>query len=115
MRLNKDPPLDAPVVEFVGVAEPPTPITAIPLSAQRRGSSGGGRDAAALERGVKMTGSGESVLGEEALEGEAKDEEAEELKKIKGEDLGNDDSCVVCLSGEKGIVYKKEAYIGRSR
>ncbi|CAM9269631.1 unnamed protein product, partial [Ascophyllum nodosum] len=27
IRVNKEPPLDAPMVEFVGVAEPSTPVT----------------------------------------------------------------------------------------
>ena len=74
-----------------GAIHPGNPVTAISLSAQPRDGSGVGRDAAAWEREVKEAvreGTGEIVLGEEAAEGEAKDEEAEELKKIKGEDLG---------------------------
>lgn len=115
MRLNKEPPEDAPVVDYVGVLDPTSPSTISPLSSARsHGSALGTRPA----RGPTPAGGGDAGAGggggagaasaavaasaAKAQDEEEDDEQAEDLKKIKGEPLGEDDHCVVCLSGEVG-------------
>lgn len=98
MRLNKEPPDDTPVVEFVGVSETTTPASVASLSARHGGISG-------VVRGLPTGASGDAGAGALAavaeIANEEKDPQEEELKKIKGGELGDDDNCVVCLSGER--------------
>lgn len=110
MRLNKDPPDDAAVVEFVGVADGTTPISLAPLSSYNRTRAGGGFLQAVGGGGDAGAGGGRGagtapvaassamvVGGAPAVQ---EDDQAMDLRKIKGEPLGEDDHCVVCLSGE---------------
>lgn len=108
MRLNKEPPDDIPVVEYAGLgdASPSARVTPLPGARGQQGStglgfwrrsptvpsSGGGGDAGAGGGG-----------GAAAVEGDTNDDDDQkaDLFKIKHSDsLGEDDNCVVCLSGE---------------
>lgn len=90
MKLNKDPPFDNPVVAFVGVGEPQGPVDGTGVwnfSQEGRCYAGGGGDAG-----------GGGVPSAPVMPAED-DEMTEDLTKIKGSRLEDDDSCVVCLSG----------------
>lgn len=101
MRLNKEPPEDTPVVEFVGVSETTSPSSLAPLSAHRGAISGVVRG---LQTGARNGDAGaEATAAVAELAIEEKDAQEEELKKIKGSELGDDDNCVVCLSGEMTV------------
>lgn len=84
MRLNKEPPDDIPVVEFVGLGG-----TAVSPRVRR-----GGGDAGA---GVSLPTAPTAPPTVEVRE------EDEDLLRIRGSGaLTEDDNCVVCLSGEYG-------------
>lgn len=90
IRLNKEPPDDAPVVEFVGVGEPNASASVRPLDhiTQNESASRGSesdRGAGGLQPDI-MT---------------AEEERDEDLEKIKNSgSLSEDDNCIICLSGE---------------
>lgn len=125
MRLNKEPPDDIPVVEYAGLGDTNSSAAVVPLSrypgassergyfARRpsRGGGGGGGDAGAGGN----TGWGASTPTAPAgKEMEDANEEDEDLSKIKNAgDLGEDDNCVVCLSGEGGILLSFSCIDGR--
>ncbi|CAM9531416.1 unnamed protein product [Ectocarpus sp. 4 AP-2014] len=109
MRLNKEPPDDIPVVEYAGLgdASPSARVTPLPGARGQAGTtglgfwrrsptvpgSGGGGDAGAGGGG-----------GATAVEGNTNDDDDQkaDLLKIKHSDsLGEDDNCVVCLSGPR--------------
>lgn len=90
MRLNKEPPEDTPVVDFVGLGG--TGVGSSASFAPRAGRAGG--DAGA---GASLP-TAPSTVGTDVGGGH---EEDEDLQKIKNSGaLGEDDNCVVCLSGE---------------
>lgn len=114
MRLNKEPPGDTPIVEFVGVAEQRSSNSGVSLRAQQ-GRSGEAPDldarrgASSAEGGGDADGDGENeggldsrlspVVVDDDDDGNAS--ERAELRKIKGREITEDDNCVVCLNGEE--------------
>lgn len=112
MRLNKEPPDDIPVVDFIGVADqasarwiPPRslPTVSRPRSLGREDS----KKAAPREqgRGANSGGAGtnHTPIVVDAEENGDADTKAD-LTRIKGEELDDDDSCVICLSGERNEI-----------
>lgn len=105
MRLNKEPPDDVSVVEFVGVSSP-TSITPMPVRPKGPGSSsvksreGVGKAGYGAGAGRASLTAASSTIALEDGESDDDDQGAD-LEKIKGSTLGEDDHCVVCLSGEE--------------
>lgn len=111
MRLNKEPPDDAPVVQYMGPVESGQPALS-PVSANTR--SRGRGNIFASRRSPVGGGGGDAGAGAVVMEATApaaaatedeEEEEDEDLVKIKNSGtlcLGEDDACVVCLSGERG-------------
>lgn len=91
MRLNKEPPDDIPVVEFVGLAGTPTSAAISP----RVGRAGGDAGAGMSPPTAPTAPTAPPAVGTR--------EEDEDLIRIKNSrELTEDDNCVVCLSGELG-------------
>lgn len=85
MRLNKEPPDDYPVVEFVAVGATSTSAAVSPRVVRGGGDAGAGGSARTAPLTADVDGH----------------EDDEDLRKIKNSGaLTEDDNCVVCLSGE---------------
>lgn len=105
MRLNKDPPEDLRVVEYVGIVD--TQRLAITSSMSSSTSASNRRAIESL--GYAGAGGILGATGElEGLpplisdEGDGEDKHLiEDLTKIKREPLVDDDTCVVCLTGQR--------------
>lgn len=109
MRLNKEPPDDIPVVEYAGLGDASPSARVTPLPGAREGTTGLGF----WRRSPTVPGSGGGDAGagggggSAAVEDEKNDDDDrdEDLLKIKNSNsLGEDDNCVVCLSGESRLV-----------
>ncbi|CAN0109949.1 unnamed protein product [Scytosiphon promiscuus] len=103
-RLNKEPPDDAPVVEYAGLGEANSSAAVVPLSSHP-GAMHEIRDFFRTPSGGSRGGGGGGDAGAGGSGGkemESSNEEDEDLRKIKNAgDLGEDDNCVVCLSGPR--------------
>ncbi|CAM9277747.1 unnamed protein product [Hapterophycus canaliculatus] len=111
MRLNKEPPDDSAVVEYAGLGEDNHSASVVPLPrlagtsmsreyfARTLSGSGGGGDAGAGGNAGREASAPTAPAGKEM---EGTNEEDEDLRKIKNAgELGEDDNCVVCLSGPR--------------
>lgn len=106
MRLNKDPPEDIPIVDFVGVSDernapgiPPSGVATGPGTFSARGS---GRLGLRHDLGTGTGNAAPSIVSTEQTvsDDEERERERDDLRKIRGRDVDGDDTCVVCLSSE---------------